>query len=111
MSRTRLKWRGDALKREIAEDCIRGLDEINLRIEQGAKVELYPGHGKRSGTLQRDIHADPARLVGNKVIGAVGTRKLPYAMVIHRRYKYLQKGLEKVRPNAKAILAKHRRGR
>lgn len=111
MSHSRVKWRGDALKREIAEDCVRGLDEIDLRIEEAAKAELYPGHGKLTGTLQRDIQAQPARWQGTKVVGRVGTRKLRYAMRIHQRYRYLTIGLEKVRPSAKAILARHRRGR
>lgn len=105
-----LTWRGAALKRQVGQAAVAAVDEIDLRIEGAAKQELYPGHGKLTGTLQRDIHSDPARVDGRRVRGAVGTRRIPYAMALHRRYKYLTIGLRKVQPQTGAILARHLKG-
>ena len=102
-----LIWRGDDVQKEIAVRAQAAVDEINLRIEAGAKRELYPGHGKRTGTLQRGIQTEPARTQGSRVIGSVGVKGVKYALRIHRLYQYILKGLERVRPQADAILRKH----
>ena len=102
-----LIWRGDAVQKEIAVRAQAAVDEINLRIEAGAKRELYPGHGRRFGTLQRGIQTEPARVEGSRVIGSVGVKGVKYALRIHKLYQYIFKGLEQVRPQAEAILRKH----
>lgn len=95
------------LKAEIAKRLVAALTEIDLRIETEAKKELYPGHGKLTGTLQRSIQGEPARLEGKRIRGKVGTKGVKYALPIHRRYKYIHKGLERVRTQALAIIRKH----
>lgn len=100
----------DGLAGEIAARLIAAVDEIDNRIVAEAMKELYPGHGKITGTLQRAIQATPARLDGNVVRGTVGVAKLRYALRIHRRYKYIHIGLEKVRPDALKIIKRHVNG-
>jgi len=102
-----LDWRGDDVLKEIAVRAQAAVDEINLRIEAEAKRELYPGHGKRSGTLQRGIQTEPAKIEGTIVRGAVGVKGVKYALRIHRLYQYILKALERVGPQAEAILKKH----
>lgn len=109
---SRLDWRGDEVERQIAQRAANALDEINMRIEGAAKAELYPGHGVLTGTLRRSIHHQRARIEGDRIVGAVGTAPLHYAMVIHRRYRYLLNGLERVKGQAPGIVRKHmERGR
>lgn len=102
-----MEWRGDEITDEIAARLRNALDEINLKIEGEAKAQLYPGHGKRTGTLQRSIHAEPAKREGNnKIQGSVGSNVV-YARVIHDRYGYITAGLEAVKPQALDIVRKH----
>ena len=102
-----LRWNGKQVTAQISQALVEALTEIDLRIETAAKAELYPGHGKLIGTLQRGIHGEKARREGNRVRGSVGVRGVKYALPVHRRYKYLTKGLEKVRPLAMGIIQKH----
>lgn len=102
-----LRWRGDQVRARIAKRLVDALTEIDLRIEGEAKRELYPGHGKRTGMLQRAIVGEPARVEGDKVKGRVSVKGVRYALPVHRRYKYITRGLEKVRPQAKDIIKKH----
>ncbi len=103
-------WRGDAVQKEIASRAASAMDEITLRIEAAAKRELYPGHGKRSGNLQRAIQAGPSRVEGDRVIGSVGVKGVKYALRIHALYQYIVKGYQQVAPQAMAILSKHMKG-
>lgn len=103
----KLLWKGDLVKQAAVRAAINAITEIDGRIETEAKRELYPGHGKRSGTLQRSIQGQPGVLDGDKVRGKVGTKGVRYAIRIHYRYQYIIKGLEKVKPNAARILGKH----
>lgn len=102
-----LTWNGKQVTQQISQALVEALTEIDLRIETAAKSELYPGHGKRTGTLQRGIYGAPARIDGSKVRGAVGVKGVKYALPIHRRFKYITNGLETVRPQALAIIKKH----
>jgi hypothetical protein len=102
-----LKWNGKQVTQAISQALVEALTEIDLRIETAAKSELYPGHGKLTGFLQRGIHGAPARLEGNTVRGAVGVKGVKYALPVHRRYKYITNGLETVRPLALGIIKKH----
>lgn len=77
-----VRW-NDGLLGDVINRLIPALDEIDMRIEARAKAELRPGHGKRTGTLQRSIHSTPARRQGNQVVGAVGVEKLTYAYWVH----------------------------
>ncbi len=106
---SKLHWRGPEVEAAVTANIVAGLDGINLRIETAAKAELYPGHGKRTGTLQRAIQATPARVVGNRVVGSVGVKGVRYALRIHARYGYIVAGLRQVQPNAAAILRSHRK--
>ena len=103
----------DGLNDEVAQRLIGALNEIDGRIEAGAKGQLYPGHGKVTGTLQRAIQAVPAERSGDSIIGAVGVGKEAsgYALPIHRLYRYLVIGLEQVRPVAIDIVNRYIRSR
>lgn len=103
----RLNWRGAAVRAAIANRIADGLTEIDQRIETFAKAELYPGHGKRSGNLQRSIFGDKARVAGNRAVGRVGSRGVRYALRLHERYRYIIIGVEKVRPLAPGIIRRH----
>lgn len=105
----KLNWRGQALVARKAQQLVDALTEIDLRIETEAKKELYPGHGKRTGTLQRAIQGAPATFDGKRVRGSVAVKGVPYALRIHKRYEYLVKGLERTRPQAMDIIRKHTR--
>lgn len=130
----RLEWRGPELQRELEQAARSALTEIGLRIEAEAKKELYPGHGKITGTLQRSIHVAPlgypwqsdrtqasqntAELGGQDVEPVkdgtvlyleVGSG-LEYAMAVHQGhhafsgYHYITKALEAVKPRVADIL-------
>lgn len=96
------------LNGQIVRSLVSALTEIDLRIETEAKKELYPGHGKRTGFLQRSIQGEPATMQGSRIRGKVGTKGVRYAARIHQRYHYLERGVERVRPQVQAILRKHR---
>ncbi len=100
-------WKGDEVLKQITAGAIAGVEEVCMRIEAEAKRELYPGHGKRTGTLQRAIQAGPARVEGSRVIGSVGVKGVRYALRIHARYEYIIKGYERVSSQAQALLTKH----
>lgn len=100
-------WMGDELVQKIAQGAADALTEIDQRIEARAKAELYPGHGKRSGTLQRAIQGDPGRVEGTRARGKVGVKGVRYSLRIHKLYEYIYAGLREVKPQAKAILSKH----
>ncbi len=103
----KLTWNGKQVTQQIAQALVDAVTEIDLRIETAAKSELYPGHGKKSGTLQRGIKGGPARLEGNKVRGSIGVAGVKYALRIHRKYHYITEGLATVRPQVMGIIAKH----
>lgn len=105
-------WNDD-LTDEVAARLTGALDEIDGRIEAGAKGQLYPGHGKVTGTLQRAIQAVPAERSGDSIVGAVGVGKEAsgYSLAIHRLYRYLIIGVEQVRPMAMDIIARYVRRR
>ena len=115
-----LDWRGPAVESEIEQRATRALTEIDLRIEAASKTELYPGHGVVTGMLRRSIEAIPVRKEGRRLIGGVGThrlitltkakRKHNYALIIHRRYLYITRGLKKIRPQVGEILQRHMEG-
>ncbi len=110
-----LDWNGQ-LADQVAQRLVPALDEIDMRIEAGAKAELYipanfpfSRHGKVTGTLQRSIHSTPARVQGDSVVGAVGTEPLPYALRIHVLYRYLIIGLQQMQLYALDIIGRHMR--
>ncbi len=102
-----MTWKGPEVRAAIEAAAVDALEEIDLRIETRAKQELYPGHGKLTGTLQRSIQAGPVVLEEDRVRGKVGTKGVKYAKKIHRRYRYLLVGLAEVKPKAVDILRKH----
>ncbi len=55
--RVKLKWRGDKIEGLIDQAAISALSIFGLKVEAGAKKELYPGHGVVTGTARRSIHA------------------------------------------------------
>lgn len=128
-----MDWHGKPTQREIEKILGEALVEIGLRIEGEAKKQLWPGHGKVTGTLQRSIHAaspdynfvrdnvepgphSPERgnntgemtpkLYGQRLSIAVGTG-MEYAMQIHFLYKYLTLALNKVRPQVLKVMQAH----
>jgi hypothetical protein len=102
-----LTWNGKQVTAQISQALVEALTEIDLRIETAAKSELYPGHGKRTGNLQRAIQSAPARIEGTKIRGSVGVKGVKYALRIHHKFKYIHKGVETVRPQALSIVKKH----
>lgn len=148
MSKSYVNWKGDAAFGQIEQALGDALVEIANRIEGEAKKVLKPsarvktgrgkyvwvrggGRGKRTGTLQRSIHAaepnyqfsnddvipstsTPERGNGsprprksaNRLILAVGTG-MEYAMLMHLRYKYITIGYNKVQPKALSIVEKY----
>lgn len=102
-----LQWKGKELRQKKVQQLQAALTEIDQRIEAEAKAELYPGHGKRSGTLQRAIQGDAAHIAGDSVRGSVGVRGVKYALRIHRLYRYITQGLGRVKPKALDIVRKH----
>jgi hypothetical protein len=103
----KIAWKGAALRAKKARQLVQALTEIDQRIETEAKAELYPGHGKRSGTLQRAIAGDAAHEEGDRIRGSVGVRGVRYALRIHRLYRYISEGLGRVKPIALDIVRKH----
>lgn len=101
----------ESLLSEIAQQIADGVTEIDLRIEAAAKAELYDGHGKVSGNLQRAIAGEVATVQGRYVRGRVAVKGIPYAKKIHDRYKYLAVGADKVRPRFGSVIQKHVRGK
>ena len=144
-----LKW-NQRLTAELQARLAPAVVRIGLEIEGEARRELHPsaqddagnwieggGRGKRSGTLQRSIHAasvgynfagddvtpsnsspdrggqapEPER-DGDRLMVAVGSGMV-YAMAVHQGhgsfggYHYLTNAVEKVRPKALAIIRKH----
>lgn len=90
------RFRTKQLTAEVEEKLKAAILKHALKIERRAKKELYPGHGKVSGTLQRSIQAgDNVERVGNRLRVYVRTKGVPYARRIHRLYQYLTKGVEK----------------
>jgi hypothetical protein len=89
-----LKWNGEQTLEAAAARLAPLLDQHTLKIEAKAKAELYPGHGKITGTLQRSIGTTPARREGRRLIAKIATRGVPYARAIHRRYEYLTRGMQ-----------------
>lgn len=130
MAGSKVIWRGDETFDEVVSVLIEASTEAALRIEGEAKKNLWPGHGKLTGTLQRSIHAaspdynfvgdhvtpsdsSPERgggevtpaLIGNAIKTAVGTG-MEYAMRIHLLYNYMLNALNKVGPMMLEIVQK-----
>lgn len=101
-----LTWNGPAILAKARAGAITGLTEVDQRTEAAAKAELYPGHGLVTGVLRRGIVGEDAQAVSDtRVRGRVAVKGVPYARVIERRYGYLKKGWEQVRPRAGEIVS------
>ena len=105
-----LIWKGDEVQRRIAERAAAAMAEFDGRVETEAKRELYPGHGKRTGTLQRAIQAGPVRTEGSRVVGSVGVKGVRYALRVHKLYQYIVEGFERERSGFGGILSRHMKG-
>lgn len=81
-----LQWNPTPTKQKILSGAKRGVLKATQRIEAAAKAQLKPGHGKRTGTLQRDIQAREPVVDGNRIIGIVGTgaASRKYALFVHQ---------------------------
>lgn len=111
--RVKLDWHGERTLRQVTNRATAALNEIDRTAERHAKAELYPGHGVRTGALRRSIAAIPAVTRGRRIIGGIATLKgdvSAYARVIHRKYEYLTKGLQKTVPSVREIIDRHMRG-
>lgn len=134
MSGFRLAWRGaQAAAEVVAQVVIPALTDFGLVVEAGAKAELYKGHGVRTGTLRRSVHAAspgynwggddgssemggapaPAQDLGNRVAVEVGSG-LEYALPVHQGhgsfggYHFLANSYEKNAGRLDGLLAKYR---
>jgi hypothetical protein len=100
-----LDWRGQAYLDRARRGAVRGLTEFDLRIEAAQKQELYPGHGKLTGFLQRGIVGEEAQIVSPTLVrGRVATKGVRYARPINRRYRYAKAGYDKVRSSGREII-------
>ncbi len=100
-------WYGDKLKAKARKAAQAALTEIDLRIEAEAKAELYPGHGKRTGVLQRSITGEAATIHGSKVTGRVATKGVRYGRRINALYDFFPIAVRRVKPDAISIYKKH----
>lgn len=132
---SRLKWRGDDVRREVERRMAQALGRFALVVEGEAKRQLYKGHGVITGTLRRSIHtAQPgydwsqeregimSEMGGKFVEGAVQGKRvtiqvgsgLRYALPVHQGhhsfggYHYLSIGLERARGQLRRILDEFR---
>jgi hypothetical protein len=131
VSKSYVNWKGGLAEGQIEQALSAALVEVGQRIEGEAKKQLYPGHGKVTGTLQRSIHAASAdysfrndhikpgtgspergggapipRRSGNRLVIAVGTG-MEYAMMVHLRYGYLRVAFNKVQPRVLEIVRQY----
>lgn len=102
--------RRPALQAAIVRAAAEGLTQADLIIEAGAKAELYPGHGKITGRLQRGIVGEAGAIVSPMLArGRVAVKGVSYARDIERRYGYLTAGYRKAKDRARAaVLARIR---
>jgi hypothetical protein len=132
-----LNWRGEEVVQLCEEKAKEIMAEFALTAEGESKRELTKGHGVKTGTLRRSIHADDAdynfggdnvvpsgssperggreimpKKDGHRVIAALGSG-LVYAMRIHQGwgkfpgYHYLTNGVEKAKGRLSAIITRH----
>lgn len=131
MSKSYVNWKGSLAEGQVEQALSDALVEVAQRIEGEAKKQLYPGHGKVTGTLQRSIHAASAdynfrgdhvkpgpgspdrsggmpvpRRSGNRLVVAVGTG-MEYAMAVHLRYGYLRVAFNKISPRVLEIVRRY----
>jgi hypothetical protein len=104
---SKLTWRGPQVLARFQNAAVAAITEFDLRVEAAAKAQLYPGHGKLTGNLQRSIVGAPGRIEGRRVRGYIGTKGVRYALRLHRRYQYLTVALQQERGNFPAIFARH----
>lgn len=104
---SRVNWNGPAWKQKRQTQLQAALTEINLRIEAEAKAELYPGHGKITGRLQRSITADAPVQSGNRLTGRIATKGVRYGRRINRLYRFFPIAIRRVRGQVPTILKKH----
>lgn len=119
----KLDWRGAALRSQVVETVVAGVQEFGLTHERRAKGKLYKGHGVLTGTLRRSIHADEigADFGGSdseggqlpnvsEKDGAVGVAVgsgLVYAGRIEELYGYMAESHVETLPELPGILEKH----
>lgn len=130
---SKLVWMGQQVRADVVAAVEAGVTEFGLVHEREAKRELYPGHGKLTGTLQRSTHAaTPSyqfaaddvpngperggqglaiREQGGKVGVMVGSG-MRYARRIEQMYGYVTNSHARVAGQILGILNKHaqRRG-
>lgn len=95
MKRSVTAWYRDRVVDAFADYAAAALHRHGLKVEAKAKEELYPGHGKITGYLQRSITTGDPQRSASGVVVRVGTKGVPYARRINQRYEYLQQGLKK----------------
>ena len=133
----RLKWDGDQVV-DLCEEQLKDImTEAGLVAEAESKKELRKGHGVKTGTLRRSIHAaspdydfaaddvepaagtperggqniEPEKLEGKYTI-ALGSG-LKYALKIHQGWgsfrgdHYLENGVEKMKKQLTRIIGRH----
>lgn len=90
----RLDWKGPQVKEQIAERLRAGVDGFNLEVVTQSKQNLYPGHGYRTGALQRAITRTYAhRESQNKIVGTVRVDGIRYGLIVHGKYRYIVEAL------------------
>lgn len=133
-----LDWRGDDVKRQVAENVAKAWSEFCLEVEGESKHELRRNHGVESGTLRRSIHVSEAGYdwssdhvepgtgsperggvqikpeLSNGVITSEVGSGMNYAMPVHQGhhtfqgFHYMTNGLKKAKTKLDSILAKYK---
>ena len=130
MTTYKLEWKGEVVLADFQIIAVDSLIEYSEVMSTASQQELYPGHGKVTGTLQRSIHpagpdypwaadkdgaggSEPAGLVTELLAEVVVGSGLIYAKAVHdghgsfSGYQYVEQGSLKTRDQLPGIVAKH----
>lgn len=87
----KLEWAGKQVREAIVPGLLAKLDGAASEGALVARQELYPGHGYKTGELQKSVVPIPATYDGNRIVAGFRTRRI-YALFVEARYGYLKKG-------------------
>lgn len=102
----------ERVRRAVRDDIRRTVEQSVAKIQRESALELYPGHGLRTGNLRRSILFDLEEL-GDTLLGRVGpvTQLAPYGIYVEegrgsfRGYRYMRAGVEKSRRFVEQLIA------
>lgn len=78
-----LKWYGAQVEARVMNAVRLSMDGVMADCVAGAKSQLYPGHGYKTGTLQGSIEMRPAKRQGlSGLLGVWGSFNVLYAIYV-----------------------------